>query len=73
MFPTVLIADYCELYLPKSDDEKAAYRVDGIHFIGRLGPRAKAALPPLRELVNHDDDSVALAAFRAIRKIAPTP
>ena len=73
LFPTELIADYCDSYLPKVDDEKAVFRITSIEFIGRLGPRAKTALPRVRELMNHDDDGVALAAFRAIRKIATTP
>jgi hypothetical protein len=73
LFPTELIADYCDNYLPKIDDENLTFRTASIDFIGRLGPRAKTALPRLRELMNSDNDAVALAAFRAIRKIAPTP
>jgi hypothetical protein len=73
LFPTECIEDYCNHFFAKLEGAVPAYRATNIAFVGRLGPRAKVALPRLRELVDHEDDAVALAAFRAIKKIAPAP
>jgi hypothetical protein len=40
-----------------------------IEFAGKLGPRAKAALPRLREIEQNDCVELALAAHKAIKKI----
>jgi hypothetical protein len=43
--------------------------VNGAQVLGLLGPRAKAAVPRLRELAQDDDNEIAAAAEWALSKI----
>jgi HEAT repeat protein len=44
-------------------------RVNAAEALGLLGPKAKAAIPVLRRLCEHEDDRLAAAATRALERI----
>jgi hypothetical protein len=55
----------------ESRRENSLYRLDALAGLARIGPKAAAALPDLRTLVNDQDDLVRNAAKRAIAAISP--
>lgn len=52
-----------------SDDERT--RLIAASSIGKLGPRAKDAVPQLVELLEDDEDSIRMAGVLALAKIGP--
>jgi hypothetical protein len=69
LFPDRMIADYAKYFLADDVVRFGASAGEFFQFLGSLGPRAKEALPRLRELENHTNTEVALAAHRAVKKI----
>ncbi|MGD0896644.1 MAG: HEAT repeat domain-containing protein [Thermoguttaceae bacterium] len=69
MFADAKAADVPKLMEAARSGEVAARR-QAIDALCRLGPEAKSAVPLLGELLDDPDDSVALAAVRAIHAMA---
>jgi tetratricopeptide (TPR) repeat protein len=49
--------------------ERIGDRSAQIEALGQFGPKAKAALPPLRKLLDDEEDAIATAALHALEKI----